>query len=81
MVDANIENGNIVIVRGELEARPGDIVVALVNGSSSTLKRYLKDGEGAYLWAENKSWPNEKRFYGRDFTIQGVAIKVVKDIA
>ena len=81
MVDAGIESGDIVIIREGLEASPGDIVAALVGGNSSTLKRYLKDGEGAYLWAENRSWDDEKRFYGRDFTIQGVAVKVVKDIA
>ena len=80
MVDAGIDSGDIVIVREGLEASPGDIVAALVSGSSSTLKRYLQDGDGAYLWAENRSWDDEKRFYGRDFTIQGVAVKVVKDI-
>ena len=80
MVDAGIENGDLVIIREELEASPGDIVAALVGGSSSTLKRYRKDEKGAYLWAENKSWNDEKRFYGRDFTIQGVAVKVVKDV-
>lgn len=81
MVDAGIESGDIVVVRKEFEASPGDIVAALVDGSSSTLKRYLTDEEGPYLWAENKSWCNEKRFYGRAFTVQGVAVKVVKDIA
>ena len=80
MVDAGIENGDLVIIREELEASPGDIVAALVGGSSSTLKRYRKDEKGAYLWAENKSWTDEKRFYGRDFTVQGVAVKVVKDV-
>ena len=80
MVDAGIDSGDLVIIREGLEASPGDIVAALVSGSSSTLKRYLKDEYGAYLWAENKSWTDEKRFYGRDFTIQGVAVKVVKDV-
>lgn len=80
MVDAGIENGDLVIIREELEASPGDIVAALVGGNSSTLKRYLKDEDGAYLWAENESWTDEKRFYGRDFTIQGIAVKVVKDV-
>ena len=80
MVDAGIGDGDLVIIREELEASPGDIVAALVGGSSSTLKRYRKDEKGAYLWAENKFWTDEKRFYGRDFTVQGVAVKVVKDV-
>ncbi len=80
MVDAGIDSGDIVIVREGTEARRGDIVAALVNGTGSTLKRYLCDEDGAYLWAENESWDDEKRFYGRDFSIQGVALKVVKDV-
>ena len=80
MTDAGIDSGDLVIVRESIKASPGDIVAALVSGSSSTLKRYLQDNVGAYLWAENESWVDEKRFYGRDFTIQGVAVKVIKDI-
>lgn len=80
MTDAGIEDGNLVIVREGIEASPGDIVAALVSGSSSTLKRYLRDEKGAYLWAENESWDDKKRFYGRNFRVQGVAVKVIKDV-
>ena len=80
MLDAGIDSGDIVIVREGAEARRGDIVASLVNGTGSTLKRYLYDEDGAYLWAENESWDDEKRFYGRDFSIQGVAVKVIKDV-
>ncbi len=80
MVDAGIDDDDIVIIREGLEAIPGDVVAALVNGSSSTLKRYLRDDEGAYLWAENNSWNDDKRFYGRNFVIQGVAVKILKDV-
>lgn len=80
MTDAGIEDGNLVIVREGIEASPGDIVAALVSGSSSTLKRYLRDEKGAYLWAENESWDDKKRFYGRNFRVQGIAVKVIKDV-
>ncbi len=81
MVDAGIDSGDIVIVREGTEARPGEIVAALIHGSSSTLKRMKRDEDGGlYLWAENESWSDERRNFGKDFTVQGVAVKVVKDI-
>lgn len=82
MVDAGIESGDLVIIRKGIDARPGEIVAALIHGSSSTLKRIMQDDKGRlYLWAENESWSNERRNFGRDFTVQGVAVKVVKDIS
>ena len=80
MVSAGIDSGDMVIVRAQIEAHEGDIVAALTNGNGSTLKRVRYDGDGAYLWAENDAWPDEERNFGRDFSVQGVAVKVVKDI-
>ena len=80
MISAGIDSGDLVIVRAQTEPRKGDIVAALTNGHGSTLKRMCIDDEGAFLWAENDTWSDEERNYGRDFTVQGVAVKVVKDI-
>ena len=80
MVDAGIDDGDIVILRKQHTARVGDIVAALVDGAGSTLKRILSDDEGLYLWAENESWEDEERLIGRNFSVQGKAVKVVKDI-
>lgn len=80
MVSAGIDSGDLVIIREQMDAREGDIVAALLNHNSSTLKRLCEDEDGKYLWAENETWSDDKRFYGRNFEVQGVAIKVVKDI-
>lgn len=79
MISANIDSGDLVIIRKQVDARPGDIVAALIE-NRSTLKRLREDDEGVYLWAENETWSDDKRFYGRRFEVQGVAVKVVKDI-
>ena len=79
MVDAGIENGDIVICRESEEARTDDIIVAYIRGAGSTLKRYCMD-EGPFLWAENKTWNIDDRMFGREFDIQGVAIKVLKNL-
>lgn len=80
MVDAGVGDDDMVIYTEKAEAEEGDIVVAYIEGQGNTLKRYLVDEKGPYLWAENEKWPDEKRFYGRRFSIVGVAFKVLKDI-
>ncbi len=80
MVDAGIDEGDIVICKEAPRARVDDIVVAYIRGSGSTLKRFCVDDDGPFLWAENRSWSVEERMFGREFDIQGVAIKVVKNI-
>jgi repressor LexA len=80
MVSAGIDSGDMVIIREQADAREGDIVASLINHNSSTLKRLCRDEQGLYLWAENDSWDDKSRFYGREFEVQGVAVKVVKDI-
>ena len=80
MIDAGIDDGDIVICRESEEANVDDIVVAYIRGSDSTLKRYCRDDDGPFLWAENNSWNADDRVFGREFDVQGVAIKVLKDI-
>ena len=57
MLGAGINDGDIVLVRPQRYAEPGDIVVAIVNGEEATLKRLLvtKDGMGL-LHAENPQY-------------------------
>ena len=80
MVDAGINDGDIVICREAEEAKVDDIVAAYIRGSGSTLKRFCRDDDGPFLWAENNSWSIDDRMLGREFEVQGVAIKVIKDI-
>ena len=79
MIDAGISTGDLVLVRKQSEAKDGDIVVALVE-NENTLKRYFVDTENNQirLHPENK---NMKDIIVRDCKIQGVAVKVIKDLA
>ena len=80
MIDAGIDSGDIVICRESEEASVDDIIVAYIRGAGSTLKRFCRDDDGPFLWAENSSWSIDDRMFGREFDVQGVAIKVLKDI-
>jgi repressor LexA len=80
MVDAGIDTEDVVVIRRQLDAAPGQIVAALVDGGS-TLKRldYDSDEEQYVLLPENreKNYPPVK---GSNISIQGVAIRAMKDL-
>src|SRR3984957_11907250 len=56
MIDAGIFSGDIVVLE-QKEAKPGDIVAALIDGEN-TLKRLIKENGRIYLKAENEKYPN-----------------------
>lgn len=78
MVDAGIEDGDLVFVRKTSSAYDGDIVVALIE-DSATLKRYYNDTERRciVLHPENSKY-RDMEF--EDIVIQGVAVKVLKSL-
>ena len=79
MVNAGIEDGDLVLIRQQSTARPGQIVVALT-GEEATLKRYYP----APLQHRIRLQPENEHMepiYVRDCLIQGVALKVIKELA
>lgn len=56
MIKAGINDGDIVIIRKEETARNGDIVVALIDDSEVTLKRFRRSGSKIILEPENDSY-------------------------
>lgn len=78
MIDAGINNGDMVIVRKQDAADDGQIVVALVE-NETTLKRIYKDNENhqVILHPENKAM---KDIIVPDCRIQGVAVHVLKSL-
>jgi repressor LexA len=56
MIDAGIEDGDHVAVRGQDTARDGEIVVALVGeDSEATVKRFFKEADHIRLQPENET--------------------------
>ncbi len=78
MIDVGINDGDLVLVRQQEEANYNDIVVALVE-NEVTLKRYRPDRDRGViiLHPENKRM---KDIVVDECKIQGVAIKVIKDL-
>ncbi len=77
MIEAGIDDDDLVVIRKTEEASDGDIVVALVDNEATTLKRIYHDDERRVirLHPENKGM---KDIVVRSCQIQGVAVGVIK---
>ena len=78
MIKAGIEDGDYVIVKQQETAEIGQIVVALID-NEATLKRYYIDNrkQQVRLHPEND---NMQDMYFKNIVIQGIAVKVIKDL-
>ena len=77
MIDAGINEGDIIIVRRCDTADNGDIVVAMVEKEEATLKRLRKKGASIALEAANPNY--ETRIFGPDqVDIQGRLVGLIR---
>ena len=78
MIEAGIEDGDLVLIRQQDTADEGQIVVALID-DEATLKRFYPEPENERicLHPENSQMDN---IYVDYCQIQGVAVKVIKDL-
>jgi repressor LexA len=75
MIDEQIRDGDYVIVERRETAQNGETVVALVNGSEATLKKFYREKERIRLQPANASM---KPIYVSDVKVQGVVVGVVR---
>ncbi|WP_194611681.1 transcriptional repressor LexA [Clostridium vitabionis] len=78
MTGAGIDDGDLVLIRQQNYADPGQIVVALME-DEATLKRYYPEPRyhRIRLHPEN---PDYQEIYVKKCIIQGVAVKLLKDL-
>lgn len=77
MIEAGINNGDIVVIRAQVDADNGDIVVALVDDQEATLKRLRKRGNAIALEAANPAY--ETRVYHDDqVKVQGKLVGLIR---
>lgn len=81
MVDAGIDDGDLVVVRTDCTAEVGDIVVALTEDNESTLKVFGgvdEKSERAVLEYRNQAKYPDQKIFVRQLVIQGIAKHVIK---
>ncbi len=77
MINAGILNGDYVVIRKTDTAQSGEIVVALVDGDTATLKRLRKKGASIALEAANPAY--KTRIYNNDeVQVQGRLVGLMR---
>jgi len=80
MIDANIFDGDMILVKKQPIANYGDIVVAFIDGEL-TVKRFLIENDQVVLKPENKEMePIYITENSGDFKIMGKVIKLIRDV-
>ncbi len=77
MIDAGINDGDVVIIREGQTADNGDIVVAIVEGHEATLKKFRRHGNSIALEAANPAY--ETRVFRDDqIKVQGKLVGLIR---
>lgn len=79
MVDENIHDGDIILVKQQSVAENGQKVVALIDNYEATLKKFYRERKHIRLQPANKSVEPIIIKKGRELTIQGIVIDVIKN--
>ena len=77
MIDAGINDGDVVVIRETSVAQDGEIVVALVDDHEATLKRFKRHGSSIALEAANPAY--ETRVFPSDkVKVQGRLVGLIR---
>lgn len=79
MIDENINDGDIILVKQQSLAENGQKVVALIDNYEATLKKFYKEQEYIRLQPANKTLAPIIIKKDREFAIQGIVIDVIKN--
>lgn len=80
MIDAGINNADILVVDRSMEPANGKIAVCLIDGEF-TVKRLVTNTDCLYLMPENKAYAPIKVTETNQFTVWGIVTYVIKKIA
>lgn len=79
MIDENINDGDIVLVRRQETANNGQKVVALIDNHEATLKKFYRERGHIRLQPANKGMEPLIFRNGRDVSIQGIVLDVIHE--
>jgi repressor LexA len=77
MIDEQIRDGDYVIVENRIEARDGEMVIALLGGERATLKKFYRQGNRVRLQPANATM-SALLVDAADVRIQGVVIGILR---
>lgn len=78
MIEDGILDGDYVVVREHKVPRDGDVIVAMLNGESATLKRFYREGSRIRLQPANSTMKPIYVDDKQDIEIQGIVTGVIR---
>lgn len=78
MIDEHIENGDFVVVHGRETADNGEMVIALVDGTSATVKRLYREADGWIRLQPSNENVTPIRVHEDNILIQGIVVGVIR---
>lgn len=78
MVDEQIRDGDFVVVNERQRADNGEMVIALVNGTSATVKKYYRERDGRIRLQPANETMQPIYVHENDVTIQGIVVGVMR---
>ncbi len=78
MIDEHIVDGDFVVVHSQQSADNGELVIALINGSEATVKRFFREPGGWIRLQPANAAMQPMRFQERDVLIQGTVVGVIR---
>ncbi|MCX6789024.1 MAG: transcriptional repressor LexA [Candidatus Gribaldobacteria bacterium] len=79
MIDENIKDGDVVLVKQQEVAENGQRVVALIDNYEATLKKFFKERNQIRLQPANSAYEPIIIRKDRDIKIQGIVIDVIQN--
>jgi repressor LexA len=78
MVDEQIKDGDFVVVNQRERADNGEMVIALVNGTSATVKKYFRERDGRIRLQPANDAMQPIYVHENDISIQGIVVGVMR---
>ena len=80
MINAGIKDNDLIIVDKSIKAKPGNIIIAMIDGEFTVKRLSIKNNE-LYLKAENHKYPEFKFKNHIDVQIWGVVIHTIHSLS
>jgi repressor LexA len=78
MVEEQIRDGDFVVVNERQRADNGEMVIALVHGTSATVKKYYRERDGRIRLQPANETMQPMYVHENDITIQGIVVGVLR---
>src|SRR5881628_2749056 len=78
MIDEQIRDGDFVVVNEKRSADNGEMVIALIDGTSATVKKFYRERDGRIRLQPANETMNPIYVHENDVSIQGIVVGVLR---